>query len=741
METLNIILSNLSLNDAEISIKLSLSNPISSDSQSNPISSDSQSNPISSDSPSNPISSSDLILTDSPSIPISSDSPSNSISSDSPSNPISLDSPSNPISSDSQSNPISSDSQSNPISSDSQSNPISSDSQSNPISSDSPSNPISLIVPSRISNYQKYFIYNSQEIFSYSKQIGDYDRIPITLQSEYYLKYHKIGCEFQKIISYSKHLISQINQIHQSEQHNFIQIANIQKSHLNLYFNNLKEHFYNFFMYQKQQKSLGNKFFQPESDSNLIKLRYPYIFKTIAPNQDINIDLLTCGLIKKIKFICLENSNHQFEQSINSRINSTFFCKLCSAIHPKCKSIMDVKIFCDEYAWDLNIDKETGLIINPYPISLHSLNRINWRCTKHVTCNFHIWDTPPCTRIQKGHVTSCLFCINQKTCPCNSIIHIERLRESYCYERNIECNGIPIPIESIAPHSNIRCWWECKSHKPTHINCKGHFWICKPTDRINDNTNCPFCADCGNKQTCPCNSFMNNELLAKEYNKLLNVDSNGIPIDGWTISSQSSKKLWWICCQCGYEWKTQVHHRNRKIEPTSCPNCVMKRQDSIGVTLCKKYFTNRSIKCIYEFKILYFLPLRRYDFFFEINSIKYILEFDGRQHFALKPGWCDDEEDFKLNQEIDKIKNYIAMICGINIIRIHNNNESFITYFLDRILSTKLGNNTVFLAVDDKELYKHMFERVNLNMLKELRPNNLDELIFRTENLNYQVIV
>jgi len=575
----------------------------------------------------------------------------------------------------------------------------------------------------------------SLSILSEFEMIINYEHQNVLSQSQQQMKFHHIISKLQQLIIGSKQLLLQLKQY---SCHKLIDTENNNQSQ---YLYHLHRQFY---LQHKTRNMTSNPFFLPESESNLLKERFPYIFQTIDPIQDepINIDFLTCGMAKHIYFKCMRNNNHRQKTCLNKKVKDPYLCPQCPRLMPNSISFMDNPNISQEYAFDLNID-ENNFIINPYQIKISSRDKFFWRCTVHKKCNSHIWSTSPSSRkLGTGHETGCPFCLNQQTCECNSIYKDERLKNSFCYERNRNNDGSMVDIKTIAPHSNKYFWWKCVNHRPTNSYCQGHFWYCKVNDRVNDNTNCPFCVGGGNHQVCRCNSFMNNSLLDKEFNTILNIDHQNQLIDPWTISSQSNKKLWWICSVCNYEWKTSVDHRNNKKEPRGCPNCSFKCLESIGSKLCRSFLDKKDIKYDIEYKIPLFFPKRRYDFMFEYNNHNFLLEYDGGQHFKMKPGWCDDEEDFRILQEIDKIKNCIGLISGFHVIRIHSINEQFVNKFLERVLNLACSseNKIQFLFFDDNILYNHMTTFPDLNVLIELRPNNFDELVYKINNLQCQIL-
>lgn len=355
--------------------------------------------------------------------------------------------------------------------------------------------------------------------------------------------------------------------------------------------------------------------------SNLLKDKYPEYFSQICKerNENINLNEITYRSKKQLWWVCPINpcGCHIFQDSVNNFIRRGG-CIYCSE-HPKiCKhtSIMSNKKWKKEFDWELNEN------IDPYEISLYSNDKLWWKCTDHTSCNEHIWKVSPGSRhgcpwcsnkkvcrcnsimnnleiadifcqelnpdvdpwkishgsgqelwwkcnthktcdkhIWKAYVNNivdkgsrCPYCINLKTCKCMSFMNDELLAKEFDYTLNENINPWKIAL-----HSNKELWWKCS----IHTTCEKHIWCATICNRTSEQKcGCPWCA---NKKTCKCNSFMNNELLAKEFDYEKNIN-----IKPWKISTYSGIKLWWKCSICEYSWQTDPHHRSND---RNCPKC------------------------------------------------------------------------------------------------------------------------------------------------------------------------
>lgn len=79
-------------------------------------------------------------------------------------------------------------------------------------------------------------------------------------------------------------------------------------------------------------------------------------------------------------------------------------------------------------------------------------------------------------------------------------------------------------------------------------------------------TGCPKCAATYAKVHY--NLRTENPLLVQEWHPRKNTISPD------EVTPGSHKKVWWVCHECGHEWKTEVRIRNRG---SGCPKCSRKR--------------------------------------------------------------------------------------------------------------------------------------------------------------------
>ncbi len=110
----------------------------------------------------------------------------------------------------------------------------------------------------------------------------------------------------------------------------------------------------------------------------------------------------------------------------------------------------------------------------------------------------------------------------------------------------------PLMPDMVMCKSNKTVWWKGKC---------GHEWKAKIADRF-EGSDCPYCAG----------------IILEGFNDL--TTTRPALIDEWSekntikpteISERSRKVVWWVCRDCGYEWRARVYTRcNGGGE---CPDC------------------------------------------------------------------------------------------------------------------------------------------------------------------------
>ena len=133
---------------------------------------------------------------------------------------------------------------------------------------------------------------------------------------------------------------------------------------------------------------------------------------------------------------------------------------------------------------------------------------------------------------------------------------IKNNRKDLLDEWNYELNGDTNP-KNITPKNGKKVWWICSVDKR-------HVWDAAVAHRTNG-TGCPYCT--GQKIKPGINDlFTTNPELKIEWDFDKNCD------DPTQLSKgNDSKKYWWKCSKCGFEWDAVIY--SRTTLHTGCPNC------------------------------------------------------------------------------------------------------------------------------------------------------------------------
>lgn len=206
--------------------------------------------------------------------------------------------------------------------------------------------------------------------------------------------------------------------------------------------------------------------------------------------------------------------------------------------------------------------------------------------------------------------------------------------------------------------------------------------------------------DCGNEKDVPAETLrrnesrscgcINKEMIAK-LGKKSRIDITGqrfgklvalYPI----YSENKDKHTKWHCkCDCSNEGNFDLGNLRQGFSQ-SC-GCVVSKQEEKII----KMLVQNNIPFTYQFR---FSELKNKIFDFYINN-KYIIEYDGQQHFYfLNCGW-DTKENFEKTRKNDLIKNKYCFDNNIPIIRI--------PYDEDYTINDLKLETTRFLLTPEKE--------------------------------------
>ena len=194
--------------------------------------------------------------------------------------------------------------------------------------------------------------------------------------------------------------------------------------------------------------------------------------------------------------------------------------------------------------------------LSPCDVTAHSNKKVWWigQCG-------HEW---PAIVDSRANGRGCPFCSGQKVLP--GFNDLLTTSPSLADEWNCEKN-LPLTPDCVQAGSHKHVWWKCKQ-------C-GYEWSAEIRMRSQLGQGCPQCGRVKSGDTFRQTLLRNGILaLAAEYPQIAKewhpTKNNPKTADNYT--SASSKKVWWKCSICGYEWPATIN--NRVYRKSGCPLCA-----------------------------------------------------------------------------------------------------------------------------------------------------------------------
>lgn len=164
--------------------------------------------------------------------------------------------------------------------------------------------------------------------------------------------------------------------------------------------------------------------------------------------------------------------------------------------------------------------------------------------------------------------------------------------------------------------------------------------------------------------------------------------------------NESTDKIPVICRNCTKVWYPTINnHINNR---TGCNSCYKSK----GELACELVLTEFKIPHESEY-VIPTLPRRYYDFALYYNSSWYFLEFDGHQHFEVRPYINIDEERLEENKEIDILKTKHALQYGY-VIRIDHTQLNRVRDHIINALTILNPSQRVYFSTPS--MYQHIIE-------------------------------
>lgn len=269
--------------------------------------------------------------------------------------------------------------------------------------------------------------------------------------------------------------------------------------------------------------------------------------------EGLNPKNLSHGSTKVAHWICPKG--HKYTARIDHRSIMNSGCPYCAG---KKAIIGENDLLSTHPHLNVEWDYEKNQDLMPQNFLAGSNRSIFWICKK---CG-HRWAAKISARALRG--TGCPICAVEqrtKTKTRNIITKKGSLLETHpelASEWDNDSNGNLKP-HMITSGSNKKVFWIGKE-------C-GHHWQATIANRVNGN-GCPVCA--GKKVLVGYNDLASKfPWIAMQWHPSLNGEN--IPTD---FISNSEKKVWWLCPNCGHAYKASIY--SRTILKTNCPLCKNK---------------------------------------------------------------------------------------------------------------------------------------------------------------------
>lgn len=284
----------------------------------------------------------------------------------------------------------------------------------------------------------------------------------------------------------------------------------------------------------------------PIKGENDLRTLFPDIAKewNHEKNGDLKPDDYTAFSNRKAWWKC--SAGHEWQTKVYHRTRRGTGCPYCSG-NLVIPGETDLQTLFPEVAKEFDTNKNEGIL--PYQLCAKSSMKVWWTCAKN-----HSWKAAVIsrTRLKAG----CPFCAGQRP------VAGENDLATLCPDLAAEWH--PIKNRSLKPSdcmisSGRKVWWQCS---------KGHEWSALITTRTGKSKcGCPFCS--GRYAISGYNDLETvNPDLALEWHPFKNRD-----LKASQVLPNSSKKVWWQCPTCGYEWRALIGGR---ATGTGCPRCVGK---------------------------------------------------------------------------------------------------------------------------------------------------------------------
>ena len=287
--------------------------------------------------------------------------------------------------------------------------------------------------------------------------------------------------------------------------------------------------------------------------SPLLKEKAPDLYSEVhkTKNPPNVLSSITFGSNLRIWWKCTtvseEPCGHEWPTAVSNRTRIGSNCPSCAGKAVHYKGLNSMRETHPHLAESFHPTKNHPK--TPDNILAGHKKRLWWQCPD---CN-HEWSTTGTAR--KNHDSGCPYCVSAylHSDGRNSLARNNTgLTEDWDYEKNKDTP------ETVTYGSGKTVWWKCKE-------CD-HEWRARITDRNSGR-------GCG-----PCNrgdlhSSRSNSLAAKRPDLASQLHPTKNPgFSPYEVTTGHTRpKVWWLCAECGHEWKTTI--ASRTGQGTGCDPC------------------------------------------------------------------------------------------------------------------------------------------------------------------------
>lgn len=279
---------------------------------------------------------------------------------------------------------------------------------------------------------------------------------------------------------------------------------------------------------KKYSQELWNRLKNEYSENNEIP------FEEIRPSS------------KKLRYWTCPNYGHLFHSPPESRFRGQN-CHYCSN-NKVLSGFNDLATKCPEVLPEWDYTKNN---VSPEEVQPKSSKRVWWICKLG-----HSYD-----QVIAKHTEgkNCPYCTGRKILEGFNDIRDEMLIKQWDTIKN------PKSIKEYTKGSNFNAYWLCTM---------GHSFRATIPNRINRNDGCPYCS--GRRVLTGFNDlFSQSPEIFIEW-----IAEKNLTLNPEALNYKTTKKAWFKCSKCAYEWKTPIY--NRTVLKTGCPQCAYRITVSEG---------------------------------------------------------------------------------------------------------------------------------------------------------------